>query len=456
MKIKIKPIALIILSVLLLVLLFTPSNISSDADIVLLIAVEEINPSHMNCYGYERHITPNIDELAKTGVLFSKYYSQAADTETNFISMITGFHAGTASVNPDGAEIINNLPSVVTVFKQNGYSPAVFTADERLALPFSQKAGLDHLYSRKSTTPDKSYIDSKTLTDNVLKYLKTDKEKKKFILIVFSDTREPFNPPAPFNTLFSPIPPGTSEEITEIRIEMNEDIHNLKRNLYDSELAFIDFQVGRLVEYFEDSNSLDRSLIIFTGINSSWGGVENRKSPVGLLNNGMLQIPLIISGNGIPEKTRPEEIAQQIDLLPTITDLLRINNLNVLPGESLLVAIRDPEKTTDKIIYHESLKPGLKRIALQDSEWKEIYDIERKVSSLFNLKKDPGETKNLVYAFSNPGSEKNGNKNIFIDYRNKIKDIFPLISKTRENIQGNNWNSAEDLVKQIRKELNYE
>lgn len=456
MKKKIIPIVIFIISVLLLILIFAPSNISSDADIVLLIAVEEINPSHINCYGYERQITPNIDNLAKNGALFKKYYSQAANIETNFISIITGFHSGVATKNPDKAEIINNLPSIITIFKQNGYSPAIFTADERLALPFSQKTGLDHLYSSKSTNPAKEYIDARTLTDNVLKYLKTDKEKKKFILIIFGDTREPYNPPAPFNTLFSPIPPGSSQDLTEIRVEMNEDIHNIRRNLYDSELAFIDFQVGRLVEYLEQSNSFDQSLIVFTGINSSWGGVENNKSPAGLLNNNMLRVPLIISGNGIPEKTKSQEIAQQIDLLPTLTDLLRMKTLTVLPGESLIEAIRDPEKTTEKILYHESLQPGSKRIALQDNEWKEIYDIERKISSLFNLKKDPDEIKNQVYAFSNQGNGKNNGKNVFIVYRNKLRDIYTLINKTREKIQGNNWDEAEGLVKQIRKELNYE
>ena len=56
----------------------------------ILIVIDTLRADHLGCYGYFRNTSPNIDELAKNGILFKNSYSTAITTGAGFTSIITG------------------------------------------------------------------------------------------------------------------------------------------------------------------------------------------------------------------------------------------------------------------------------------------------------------------------------------------------------------------------------
>ena len=57
---------------------------------VLFVDIDTLRPDHMGCYGYERNTTPNMDEVAKNGVIFDNYYCSDAPCLPSRASLISG------------------------------------------------------------------------------------------------------------------------------------------------------------------------------------------------------------------------------------------------------------------------------------------------------------------------------------------------------------------------------
>ena len=90
---------------------------------VLFIAIDDLRPE-LGCYGHPMIKSPNIDALAKTGVLFERTYCQQAVCAPTRASLLTGRRPDTTKVYDLVTHIRKALPNVVTLqqyFKNNGY-----------------------------------------------------------------------------------------------------------------------------------------------------------------------------------------------------------------------------------------------------------------------------------------------------------------------------------------------
>ena len=90
---------------------------------VLFIAVDDLRPV-LGCYGDTMVITPNVDRLAKQGVVFNRAYCQEAVCSPSRASLITGRRPDTIRVWDLETHFRDALPDVITLpqhFKQHGY-----------------------------------------------------------------------------------------------------------------------------------------------------------------------------------------------------------------------------------------------------------------------------------------------------------------------------------------------
>ncbi len=109
----------------LLAALFTPAAFASAArPNVLFIAADDMRPQ-LGCYGNDRMITPNLDALAKRGMLFERAYCQAAVCRASRASLLTGRRPDTTGIHTNGGVLFRKRhPDWVTLpqhFKNNGY-----------------------------------------------------------------------------------------------------------------------------------------------------------------------------------------------------------------------------------------------------------------------------------------------------------------------------------------------
>jgi len=89
---------------------------------VLLITVDTLRADHLSVYGYQRPTTPNLDDLAASGVLFTRAVTQFSQTNPSHATIMTGDYAVTHGLRWHGADKVKeNVPTLAQVFQAVGY-----------------------------------------------------------------------------------------------------------------------------------------------------------------------------------------------------------------------------------------------------------------------------------------------------------------------------------------------
>lgn len=138
---------LIIIAVLLLAVLGTAIwFLSSRHRIknVLLISIDTCRADHLSCYGFNRKTTPNIDTLAKQGILFENTYTPLALTLPAHSSMMTGTYPPYHKVRDNMVYRLDesNL-TLAEILKKNGYNTGAVVSSFILDSQFGLNQGFE-------------------------------------------------------------------------------------------------------------------------------------------------------------------------------------------------------------------------------------------------------------------------------------------------------------------------
>ena len=109
--------------VLLLLSVSTMAQQNARPNIVF-IPVDDLRPI-LGCYGNTNIKTPNIDRLAKKGIVFNKAYCQQAVCNPSRVSLLTGLRPDSLKVWDLYTDFRTKLPDAITLptyFKNNGYT----------------------------------------------------------------------------------------------------------------------------------------------------------------------------------------------------------------------------------------------------------------------------------------------------------------------------------------------
>ena len=143
-----------LISIVAVVSLFLLSAATAAAERknVLFIAVDDLRPAELGCYGSPHVKSPNIDALAKSGLMFNRAYCQQAVCSPSRTSLMTGRRPDTTKIYDLETHFRDTIPNVVTLaqhFKDNGYHAQGFgkiyhgSLDDKLSwsVPHTQPGG---------------------------------------------------------------------------------------------------------------------------------------------------------------------------------------------------------------------------------------------------------------------------------------------------------------------------
>ena len=107
---------------------------------LILITVDCLRADHLSCLGYSKQTTPNLDNVASDGVLFSQAISVSHWTTPSFLSIFTS----TYPLMYGGQLYITKLrTNVAEVLKEHGYHTAAFHSNPWLSSHWGYQRGFD-------------------------------------------------------------------------------------------------------------------------------------------------------------------------------------------------------------------------------------------------------------------------------------------------------------------------
>ncbi len=221
------------------------------------------------------------------------------------------------------------------------------------------------------------------VADGALAWLRDHADGPFFLFAHFFDPHAPYEPPEPFLSQLAGA--GRTPELDR----------------YLGEIAWVDFQIGRLLEGLRELGLEDETLVVLTADHGEAFGEHREIGHSYFIYDTTVHVPLIVRLPGQLEAgLRVPSQVRLIDVAPTILDLVGEPPLPEAQGVSLAPYLRGEARDLGLVAYAETLAPFLDYrysplAALRTAEWKYI-DAPRE--ELYQLSSDPGERENVVDA----------------------------------------------------------
>ncbi|MEE9390052.1 MAG: sulfatase-like hydrolase/transferase, partial [Candidatus Aminicenantaceae bacterium] len=341
----------------------------------LLITIDTLRPDRLSCYSDEHAKTPNIDGLAEKGALFLKAFAHTPTTLPSHTSILLGTTPLYHGVHDNHNFIVREeFLSLAEHLKNHGYSTGAFVG----AFPLDSRFGLtqgfdiyDDNYGSKNYQ-EFSYVERKAevVVQKALDWLE-GRNSPWFLWVHCFDPHQRYDPPEPFKTEY-------------------------KDNPYDGEVAYVDFELGKLLEHMRQNHLDENTLIIFTGDHGESLGQHGESTHGYFAYNSSIWVPLVIEFPGIRSGTIDQYVCHA-DIYPTVCDILGLEKPSFLQGLSLLPAIKG-KKLSSRAIYFESLYPYYSRgwAPLRGIIQKKEKFIDSPLPEFYELERDFDETENLA------------------------------------------------------------
>ena len=406
---------------------------------VLFLVSDDLKASALGCYGNSLCKTPNIDRLAKEGMVFEHAYCQGlwcAPSRTSFMFSRyqgegeinlgqcfreAGWHSarvgkiyhmrvpGDIIAGTDGNDIPSSWDERFNSAGLEAHTPGHYAC-------LNLNIFTDALENRQSTRmPHRMFVtvrydgdgtdqpDSKSAT-KAIELLQEHRNKNMFLAVGFVRPHYPNVAPQdffdhyPWETM--PLPQTVEDDLSDIpkaglaktRNDNNpigEYPDNQRRMWagYYATVEFMDRQVGRILDELDQAGLRDSTAIVFCsdhGYHLGEHGFWQKHN----YHEDVTRVPLIISAPGIPPG-RTRSLVELVDIFPTLTDLTHIQTPPGVQGKSLVPLLKNP---TDSV--RDSALSLHKGHSLRTDEWafmrysddsEELYDMNNDPLQFTNL-----------------------------------------------------------------------
>ena len=389
---------------------------------VILILMDDMGWRDVGFMGNDFVETPNIDRLAKTGMMFTQAYASAPNCAPTRACLMSGQypprHGIYTVVDPrqlpgspwhklkaaeSKSELDTNIVTVAEALQSGGYATAFFgmwnlgrgrngpvtpggQGFQKVVFPENLGFGKDEYFD-----DDKNYL-SDRLTDEVLNFIDQNRERPFFVYYPDHAVHAPFNPKPDLLAKY--------ERKAAARKDRRDNA------AYAATVEAVDQNVGRIMQHLSQRNLTSNTVVIFTSDN---GGTQQFTPPLrggkGELYEGGIRVPLVVTGPAIKKSESKCDVpVSSVDFYPTLLELAGIKPAKeqVLDGVSLVPALQGAATLErPRLFWHFPCYVGkaTPSSAIREGDFKliEFFEDGGRIE-LFNLKSDPNEEKNLAMA----------------------------------------------------------
>ncbi len=436
----------------------------ADAPNVLLIVMDTVRADRMSLYGYHRATTPRLDQLAKRGMRFDKVRATAPWTLPSHASMFTGrwpHELGVKWMTP----LQSDFTTLAEYLGAHGYATAGFAANTlfcsyetgidrgfthyedyelgplaavRTALvvdyAFQKLFALAVVYGRSFSAGllrpvqdvflgwilTRDRISAYAINHKFLDWLTRRREPRRpfFAFLNYFDAHAPYVSPTVAQHRFG-LQPRSAADANILdswgdvkKLELSPYYKTLAEDCYDTCLAYLDEQLGKLFEELERRGELDRTLVIVASDHGEGFGEHGLFDHGESLYRPEIQVPLVIVP---PQRIRSQGVVNQTvslrNLPATIVDLIGLKADSPFSGQSLanLWRTSSPDSALSMVdaVFSELPSPnpsnpnqgrspayGGPLVSLAEGDFVYIRNEGNGSEELYNERDDPRESNN--------------------------------------------------------------
>jgi arylsulfatase A-like enzyme len=422
---------------------------ASNLPDVYLITLDALRADDMSVYGYDRPTTPNLERLARQAYTFDFFFANSNFTTPATTSIETGKLPWTHRVFQLGGFLRGQAQqeTLAALLRRRGYytssiasnpfaSPVQHRTQEgydavTLALPengtgvwmhYTNLVGLNTLHTLlytmlKSVGAVRSLLDAMIWSDRYpspaepvfdrVRDLdaRRDISQPRFVWTHIMPPHDPYFPPLPYRGRFL-----NSSKLTRSRDFLGQRNDSTQRGVsvaelrarYDENIAYADHVVGDFLEWLDKTGRFDRSIVIVTADHGE-SFEHNWLLHTGpYLYNGLIRVPLLIHLPGQERGSRITQAAEQVDLLPTILDLVGGQVPTWSEGASLTPLFAG-NQLPKRLLFSMNLDANSTftsitqgTVAVIDDDFKYVAQLGTHKGSLYRYKTDPQEEQNLI------------------------------------------------------------
>ncbi|MBN2640176.1 MAG: sulfatase [Victivallales bacterium] len=410
---------------------------------ILYFDLDTLRPDHLGCYGYHRNTSPNIDWIASEGVRCENYYTSDAPCLPSRSAMMTGrFGIHNGAINHGGTNADVRLEGSGRGFKSwlsFETLPAFLHKEAGLHTTFiggfGERHSLFSFYAGFTEIHDtgKSGMESaEDVTPTVLDWIEHNADKDDWYLHVnYWDPHTPYRAPEEFGNPFKdePLPDWITEDVINYQLKNtvgphgildinmyndNEkpqfprqpgkvtDMASVRRHIdgYDCGIRYMDEHIGRVLDALRAKGIMDDLIVIVSSDHGENHGELGMWAEHGTADNITCRIPMIIRWPDGCENHADTGLHYNIDLIPTLADMLGKEPFPRWDGRSYADTIRSGADTgRDELILSQCCHGCQRSVRWGDwlymRTYHDFYHLFPK-EMLFNLKDDPYEQHNLA------------------------------------------------------------
>ncbi|MBT9188797.1 arylsulfatase [Zobellia russellii] len=428
----------------------TTQRTDSGRPNIVYILADDLGYGDLSSYGQEKFATPNIDKLAKNGMLFTQHYSGSTVCAPSRSALLTGMHTGHTVVRgnkeimPEGQyPLPDNTFTMAEAMKNAGYTTGAF-GKWGLGFPGSEgdplNQGFDtffgyncqrlghnyypgHLWANKDSLvlkgnkgANKGTYAPELIHEKTLEFIELNKDNPFFLYVASIIPHAELAAPEEIMEKYSgKFPPETPYEGVDDGPEFNQGPYRSQEEphaAFVSMVHLLDEQVGEIVAKLEKLGLAQNTIVVFTSDNGphTEGGADpdyfNSNGPLrGTkrdLYEGGIRVPMIASWPGkIQPGSTTELVSAFWDVFPTFSEIAGIETPEGLDGISFLPTLlgNNDQQENHEYLYWEFHEKG-GRQAIRKDNWKAVkYNVfggPNVPIELYDMNTDVAEENNLA------------------------------------------------------------
>jgi arylsulfatase A-like enzyme/lipopolysaccharide biosynthesis regulator YciM len=357
-----------------------PSGVRPNDLNVLLITLDTTRWDRLGAYGDGSASTPNLDRLAGEGALFEQTIAVAPLTLPAHSTIFTGLLPPRHGVRDNGGYVLDpKHGTLASALKATGRVTGAFVGAFVLDAKFGLDAGFDTYYDkfdlsrRRSLSLGSISRTAGEVVENAMPWLDEHANRPFFAWLHFYDAHSPYEPPEPFLSRFRDRP-------------------------YAGEIAYVDSQVGRVLQWLETRQLSNRTIVVVIGDHGESLNEHGEGTHGLFIYESTTRVPFIVrTPYQMSAGQRIRSVVRSEDVMPTILDLVGERPPDGIQGRTLVPLLAGTAADLNLDAYSESLYArnhyGWSELrALRSGRFKYIATTR---PELYDLERDPREERNL-------------------------------------------------------------